>query len=194
MTTKLRTAVLCSGDSSALECLVELLPELPISLELLVTNKRDGNNLFLNKVYDIDTSYYDNKSPIGAKNFENSLLEELKESNIEILIILGFDYIIQCSEILDHFEDKILFLSSPLFEYQLNSSSIQTVHNCLKNIFGSTSVNLILYESRDNLVRTSIPIFPGIDNLDSLSHRLRVTEKLVLKAGIELANECFWKK
>jgi folate-dependent phosphoribosylglycinamide formyltransferase PurN len=188
---KHRVAVLCSGDSSALQSLIQLLPELPITIELIITNKTGGDNLYLQKIYNIPTSCYDNKNHGKDEDFENSILSELINFNISALLILGCSYSIHCESILDYFEDKILYFTSPLFEY--HNDPTKSLQKCIEARAYSAVVAMHIYERRDTLISTSIPIYSK-NPLETLTKIIQIAEKKVIVAGIDLAIECCWKQ
>lgn len=192
MTTKLRAAVLCSENSSALKSLVELLPELPLTLELIITDKVDGDNVNLIKAYSTPLSGYDKSRYKNSLNFETSILNLLIDQKIDVLINLGWNHLLNCSVISRAFNYNFMYFISPLFEFQVTKNL--TTQQCFEGKYLSTNIEIYLGELHEKLVKVCLPIYIYTETLPILTARLERTEKHILKAGIEIAYESYWNR
>lgn len=197
MTTKLRATVLCSGDSSALQSLVELSPQLPITLELIITDKAGDDNIYLSNIYGIPSSEYDKLKYKNSLDFETSILNELIDKKIDVLIILGINYEFELPNLFNYYNCRIFELFSPLFEFQSDDSN--TAESSLNSRHSECTIAACLLVDSSivgkiNLVRTYIPIFRKSDTIEILKNRIRAIEKLTIVAGIETAYLSRWSK
>ena len=102
-------AVFISGRGSNLESLIKESKNknFPIQIELIISDNINAKGLEFSEIYNIDSYSIDYSSFENKDKFEQNLLNELKNKNIELICLAGFMRILS-SEFINSFTGPIL--------------------------------------------------------------------------------------
>ncbi len=89
MVDKIKTCVFISGKGSNLKYLIKnsKYHDFPISVNLVISNKKKARGLFIAKKYSIPCKYFSSKN---KKKFEEKSLIEIKKRKIKFICLAGF--------------------------------------------------------------------------------------------------------
>jgi phosphoribosylglycinamide formyltransferase-1 len=89
---KKNCAVFISGRGSNLESLIKESKNenFPIQIELIISDNINAKGLKFSETYNIDSYSIDYSSFENKDKFEQNLLNELKNKNIELICLAGF--------------------------------------------------------------------------------------------------------
>ena len=106
---KKNCAVLISGRGSNLESLIKESKnkDFPIQIELIISDNINAKGLKFSETYNIDSYSIDYSSFKNKDKFEQNLLNELKNKNIELICLAGFMQILS-SDFINSFTGPIL--------------------------------------------------------------------------------------
>ena len=106
---KKNCAVFISGRGSNLESLIKesKSKNFPIQIELIISDNTNAKGLKFSETYNIDSCSIDYSSFENKDKFEQNLLNELKNKNIELICLAGFMRILS-SEFINSFTGPIL--------------------------------------------------------------------------------------
>ncbi|MDA7688628.1 phosphoribosylglycinamide formyltransferase [Pelagibacteraceae bacterium] len=106
---KKNCAVFISGRGSNLESLIKESKNknFPIQVELIISDNVNARGLKFSEVYNIDSYSIDYSSSENKDEFEQNLLNELKNKNIELICLAGFMRILS-SKFINSFSGPIL--------------------------------------------------------------------------------------
>ena len=102
-------AVFISGRGSNLESLIKESKNknFPIQIELIISDNINAKGLEFSEIYNIDSYSIDYSSFKNKSEFEQKLLKELKNKNIELICLAGFMRILS-SDFIKSFTGPIL--------------------------------------------------------------------------------------
>ena len=106
---KKNCAVFISGRGSNLESLIKESKNenFPIQIELIISDNINAKGLEFSEIYNIDSYSIDYSSFKNKSEFEQKLLKELKNKNIELICLAGFMRILS-SDFIKSFTGPIL--------------------------------------------------------------------------------------
>ena len=106
---KKNCAVFISGRGSNLETLIKESKNenFPIQIELIISDNINAKGLEFSEIYNIDSYSIDYSSFKNKSEFEQNLLNELKNKNIELICLAGFMRILS-SDFIKSFTGPIL--------------------------------------------------------------------------------------
>jgi phosphoribosylglycinamide formyltransferase-1 len=106
---KKNCAVFISGRGSNLETLIKESKNenFPIQIELIISDNINAKGLEFSEIYNIDSYSIDYSSFKNKSEFEQKLLKELKNKNIELICLAGFMRILS-SDFIKSFTGPIL--------------------------------------------------------------------------------------
>ena len=106
---KKNCAVFISGSGSNLESLIKQSKNenFPIQIELIISDNINAKGLEFSEIYNIDSYSIDYSSFKNKSEFEQKLLNELKNKNIELICLAGFMRILS-SDFIKSFTGPIL--------------------------------------------------------------------------------------
>ena len=106
MVDKIKTCVFISGKGSNLKYLIKnsKYHDFPISVNLVISNKKKARGLFIAKKYSIPCKYFSSKN---KKKFERNVLYELKKRKIKFICLAGFMKILS-NDFINKFGHRII--------------------------------------------------------------------------------------
>ena len=118
-----KIAVLISGNGSNLEALIDACKKNLISgsVEIIISNNPDAYGIQRAKNHFINYKIIDNNRFETREDFDRSLVEELQDSNPDLIVLAGFMRILT-PVMIEAFKNKIINIhpSLPLFHLSLN--------------------------------------------------------------------------
>jgi folate-dependent phosphoribosylglycinamide formyltransferase PurN len=193
--TKLRAAVLCSGDSSALQYFLAQSDDLPITLVYGIHNHPLDLSPFSSKKISTECIEYNSNRYASVEEYEEYIFQALIDYSIDIVIVINWDKPFSTEVIFNHFKNRVLFLVSPLNKFQFQGDlTAQKSFN-----YRHVCTTLLIHIGRRNStscvvgLEMQIPIYVDTDNMDILTKRIQTNEQIAIQAGISAAFENYWK-
>jgi folate-dependent phosphoribosylglycinamide formyltransferase PurN len=191
---KLRAAILCSNDSTALQALLEQLDSLPITIELVIHNHPLDSRVSKGKENGTHCLEYNPKRYNLISQYESEIRETLLMSEIDVVIIVDWDKPFQTNLIYNYFTDKVIEIVSPLNQYQYSGSQTAKQSLDCRHVCTCIILNFGRRESTYKLcLELQIPVFVDTDNLETLTSRIQANEKIAILAGIQSAFQNYWQ-
>jgi len=104
-----KIAVLISGNGSNLEALIDACKKSVIngSIDIVISNNPDAYGIQRAKNHSINYKIIDNNRFESREDFDQALVEELKDSNPDLIVLAGFMRILT-SVMIEAFKNKII--------------------------------------------------------------------------------------
>jgi len=171
-----KIAVLISGNGSNLEALIDACKKNVIngSIDIVISNNPDAYGIQRAKNHSINYKIIDNNRFETREDFDKALVEELKDSNPDLIVLAGFMRILSKKFIIN-FKNKILNIHPSLLP---KYKGLNTHKRVLEN--GEKLTGCTVHEVTPELDcgrilgQATVPVLPH-DTVESI--RLRVLEK-----------------
>jgi folate-dependent phosphoribosylglycinamide formyltransferase PurN len=193
--TKLRDAILCSEDSSALTTLIEnaKIGNLPITVELIISSQNEADFLNLTSNCGVRCCKYNTESYKDKRKFDTDIYDELMESDIQVLIMIGWEYGYIYEKAIKHYGNRMIGIVSPLlnFQYERDYHLASSLHK--NQTWTEVYFHLGKQNRRDQQIflNLQIPILRE-DTIESLTSRVESNENIAIPAGILAAYQNYW--
>ena len=184
---RLRVSVFISGRGTNLKSLINFskTKNSPISINLVISNKKNAKGLFFAKVNKIKFLVVNYKN---KKKAEKKILIKLEENNIDFICLAGFMKILS-KKIITRYKDKILNIHPSLLpKYKGLNTHKRVILN--KEKFTGCTVHIVNYklDSGKIILQRKIKILKN-DSEKTLSKRLlKVENQLYPKAVRKFIN------
>ena len=187
---KLKIAVLASGEGSNLQVLIDLMKQrrLDISIEILISNNENAGCLKRAYRENIQTLICKRSNYSSNEEFENEIINALKENEIELIVMAGWMKIVTNSFV-DNFKNKIINIHPSILPSYKGKTPIKDSLESGSLITGC-SVHYVIPEvdSGRIIIQGAIPIKKE-DDLSSLTKKIHNLEHKILPLGVSIAGK-----
>ncbi len=192
---KLNIAVLASGEGTNFQVLIDLYKnkKLDIDIKLLISNKDNAGCIKRSIKSEIPYFLVLEKDHDNKENFEAKIINILKESNVELVVMAGWMKIAS-ENFVNTFQDRIINIHPSLLPSFKGKNPIE---NALKNnsLITGCSVHFVDREVDNGklIIQGAISI-ESDDNLISLTNKIHDMEHKILpfavsEAGLNVRNK-----
>ncbi len=192
---KLNIAVLASGEGTNFQVLIDLCKnkELDIDIKLLISNKENAGCLKRAIKSNIPNFLILENNYENKENFEAEIINILKESNVELIVMAGWMKIAS-ENFVNQFKDRIINIHPSLLPSFKGKDPINDALKC-KALITGCSVHFVDKEVDNGKLITQAAIsIKADDNLSSLTNKIHEIEHKILpfaisQAGLTIRNK-----
>lgn len=133
-------AVLCSGNGTNLQAIIDSVKSGKIKntiIKVVISDKEQAFAITRAKRSNIETLFLDPKKYKSREEYDRAILSELKNRNIELVVLAGFMRIIS-SDLVDCFKNKIMNIHPALLPSFKGKSGIKDAFDSGVKITGVT--------------------------------------------------------
>ena len=185
---KLKIVVLASGEGTNFQILIDLANKnkLDIEISLLITDNINAKCIEKAKASEINYVYVNKKDFSNNDEFEDHLIEIIKRTNSEFIIMAGWMKIMS-KKFINAFKNKIINIHPSLLPSFKGSNAIKQTLECGCRIAGC-SVHFVEEEvdSGDLIIQGSFAVDEA-DNEKTLTSKMHSLEHKILPMGIYIA-------
>ena len=192
---KLNIAVLASGEGTNFQVLIDSYKkkELDIDIKLLISNKENAGCIKRAIKSDIPYFVVLEKNYENKEKFEADIIKNLKESNVELIVMAGWMKIAS-ENFVNNFKDRIINIHPSLLP---SFKGKNPVEDALKNnsLITGCSVHFVDKEIDNGklIIQAALPIKIE-DNLNTLTNKIHHIEHKILpfavsEAGLKIRNK-----
>ena len=192
-----RLAVLASGGGSNLQSIIDAVEKQKLKSKIIcvISNKEDAYALERARKHQIQAIYIDPETKINGKNYDQQLLETLKQQKVDLVVLAGYLKIVS-PEIIDAYPHQIINIHPSLLpKYGGQGYYGIHVHKSVveagDNISGAT-VHFVDkgIDTGEIILQKSISVLEG-DSPQTLQKRIleQVEHKIFVEAILALEQE-----
>lgn len=185
-----RLAVLASGGGSNLQSIIDAVEKQKLNSKIIcvISNKEDAYALERARKHQIQAIYIDPKTKINGKNYDQQLLETLKQQKVDLVVLAGYLKIVP-SEIIDAYPRQIINIHPSLLpKYGGQGYYGIHVHKAVVEAGDKISGATVHFvdkgiDTGDIILQKSIPVLEG-DSPQTLQKRIleEVEHKIFVEA------------
>jgi len=182
----LKIGVLVSGRGSNLQAIVDAIEsgKVKASVELVISDNPKAYAIERCKKHKIECKVIQRREFPSKKDFEEKLVEELKNKDVELVVLAGFMRILS-QNFLKHFPNRVINIHPSLIPaFQGLNAQRQAVEFGVK--FSGCTVHIV-DESVDGgpvIIQAVVPVLPE-DNEETLAERILKWEHKILPQTIQ---------
>ena len=187
---KLRLAVLISGNGSNLQALIDAcrMPDFPAEIVLVISNKADAYGLTRAKQAGIQALVVDHKAYASREAFDAALHEALVAQRVQLVCLAGFMRLLSPGFV-EKWPRKMINIHPSLLPKFKGAHAIRDALAAGEEVTGCT-VHYVVAEmdAGEIILQEQVAIHPG-DTLDTLAERIHAAEhRIYVEAVRRLAS------
>lgn len=174
---KVKTAVLISGNGSNLQALINAQsePDYPAEIVIVISNKPDAFGLERAKQAGIPTAVINHKDYDTREAFEAELTRQMEAEGVQLVVLAGFMRLLNDSFV-NRWANRLINIHPSLLPAYKGTNVYQRMLDDKVKISGCT-VHFVVAEmdSGPIIAQAEVPVYEG-DSVESLSKRILAEE------------------
>lgn len=191
---KLKVAVLASGEGTNFQVLIDLSKnnKLDIDIKILICNNKNVGCINRASKSNIPYLILDNSDFNSKKDFEQKIIDILKQNHIELIVMAGWMKIVS-PYFINNFKNKIINIHPSILPSFKGKSPVKdSLHN--DSLITGCSIHFVVPEvdSGKLIIQGALPIELN-DNVESLTKKIHKIEHMILPYAVSEAGKIIRK-